>query len=304
MTAQTVNEVNVSNQSAPQLAAGSDTSILDNLAVWLFNGDNILSLSGSAISTLIGALLAFWVGMGLYKRQQRVESLGYLQYAISCLMAVVNDVYLFKKQIVVERHNEAIAVEKQIKYPQPDAQGVVFLNMNEIWLSIQTAEFQWPVSMEKLSFLTNRDPNVILLLGHMRSSVEALNGVIRTLNNHTEECRKTVPMGMRENMSAAERTAIEYQISMTKALMEQVDSALYLTEKCEDLLIKYGWLEFCGGMKIKSAIFTDNSLELLRPEPIESWENMKWFPQKSKIHKRIFIQFMRKWNCLLGREVQ
>jgi len=257
----------------------------------------------SVVSTLTGALFAFWVGMSLYKRQQRAENLGYLQYAISCLMAVVNDIYLFKKQILLGRYAEAIAVEDQIANPQPDAQGIINLNMHEMWLSIEIAEFQWPVSMEKLSFITNRNPNVILLLGTMRSSIEALNGVIRRNNTHSEECRKANPQNQMRALSLADHAVIEYQISLIRALNEQTDSALYLTEKCEKLLIQFGWLEFCDGMKIKSSKLTDDSYEQLRPTPIESWEKYKWFPQKSKIHKRILRKIMRRWNCLFGKDI-
>lgn len=269
---------------------------MENFINWFSEAKNLVSFFSQAFSTLLGAFIAFLLGIKLYKHQKNHENLGYLQYAISSLIAISNNLYLFKDQIVLERYREALEIEDQINNPNPDTKGIVNLEIKSMTVVMLTPGFHWQASMEKLNFLTNRDPNVILILGVMSSSVGALNSIISTINTYINEAMKgdhadTLPTFLIEN---------------TKNLNKQVDSAIYLVEKCIDLLITYGNHEYPRKMKITGHNLMNKQSINLKPDPISSWENRNWFPPKKDGTKKVFLDYVKPkktTNCLIYKSI-
>ncbi|NQV46192.1 MAG: hypothetical protein HQ504_00270 [Rhodospirillaceae bacterium] len=251
---------------------------MDDFYRWFSNFENVMELVGQTSSTLLGASLAFLFGLVLYRLQKKHENLGYLHFSISALSATINNLYLFKQQMVLERHEEALLIEDQMNNPVPNDQGIAYLDIKEMTMLIQVAIYEWSITPERLYFLVNRDPNIILLLGVSAASLGTLNGIILTLNDHIDECRKSV----------TEPPLPTYLISITKNLMKQVDSTIYLVEKCADLLVQYGQVEFKQALKIETTTFTDDAYKKLRPEPMESWESYTWLPKKKAWYQKLF----------------
>jgi hypothetical protein len=84
---------------------------------------------------------------------------------------------------------------------------------------------------------------------------------------------------------AAQLNIMRTQLMLQKNILlyEQLDITIYLTEKANNLLVRYGQLECRRKMKIKSFELTDDKYKALKPKPIESWEgDYNWFPKKKR----------------------
>lgn len=254
---------------------------MDELITWFSKPENVINITGHALSTLLGALFAFLIGTMLYRHQKNHDNLGYLQYAISSLTAVSNNLYLFKKQFVLERYEEAVLIEGQLNNPEPNEQGIVNLEIREMTKVMFASSVDLNISLERMHFLTNRDPNVILILGVMASSIGSLNSIVFAINKYIDEMMK----------DTYEDGPPTFLVNITKNLLPQVDSTLYLVNKCIELLIMYGSIEYKGKMRIKGQTLTQKEYTSLKPDPIESWEERQWFRPKKAWYQTSWFAF-------------
>ena len=240
---------------------------LINVILWLNSG------FGEIFPTLIGAVLAFIFGWSLYKKQKHEENKAYLHYMLSILCSLKNHLYAFKEQVAQKRYDEYLEIKKQIDTSIQNNQDP-HVQMRATANYMYGAEFIMPISVEKLSFLTSREPNLIVLIGALVDSVRSLNHMVKDINNDIEKHS----WGNSETKSDRVLLTLE----KSRLLYEQLDSTMYLSEKLEELLIEFGRLEYKNKMKIKKPIeFTDKKYEVLKPKPIESWETgYEWFPKK------------------------
>lgn len=226
------------------------------------------------LPTLTGALLAFIFGWALYKKQKYEENKAYFHYMLSVLCALKNHLYAIKEQVAQKRYEEYCNIKNQIEVSIQNNQ-ISHVQMRETANYMYGAEFMMPIDIEKLSFLTSRDPNLIILIGTLYDSVKSLNHIARDINNDIEK------HGWQDGDIKSDRVLLTLEKS--KLLYEQLDSTIYLSEKVEELLIKYGVLEYKNKMKIRPFEFTDDKYKSLKPKPIESWENgYEWFPKKKR----------------------
>lgn len=231
---------------------------------------------------MVGAFLAFYFGFKLYKKQKREENKSYLHYTTSALCYLNNQLYIFKKQIAVTRYNEARSLKEQIERGPPNG-NVLNLQFRETANYIYGADFELAIDMEKLEFLVSRDPNMIILLGTLISSVKSLNHVVKDINSEMSEYARQI--------ESLNMPRIMLMLQKNQLLYEQLDSTLYLNEKFMDLLIKFGVLEYGKKMKIKSSAVIGKEYEQLKPAPIESWEdNYEWFPKKKSLWSKCCLK--------------
>lgn len=244
------------------------------------NPENVMAFLSHGSTVLISALLAFYLSFKLYMRQKRLENLNYLRYSIASLTYLVNNLYNFKRDIVKERYEEATQIDKKMNNHDSSKTETLELRIEHMSLFIHNNFYPWPLAQEQLQFLAARDPNLILILGTASLSVATLNSVIKEVNNN-----------ITENKDAS---SLFYLISNTKLLKEQLDSTLYLVDKCIDLLIEYGQKEFRNKAKISSTFIRCSEDQKLKPPAIETWEKMDWLPAKQSLCKRIYHRFRSK----------
>lgn len=132
------------------------------------------------ISTLIGALLAFFFGLKLYKNQKHEENKATVHFLISGLTSLSNNLYALKEQIVQHRYQECLECKKILgESTQPK------LQIRHMSQYIYGGDFEWPIAQERLEFLATPDPNVIVLAGVLNGSIKTLNTMIIDLNEDT-----------------------------------------------------------------------------------------------------------------------
>lgn len=238
-----------------------------------------LDLISQGFSTLLGAVLAFLFGLVLYHKQKAQENMSYLQYAVSALCQLTSHLYSFKEQIAQKRYNEAVQQLKKLQTSVTN-QGKVHLELRENANFMYGAEFHFAIDLEKLAFLVKHEPNLVILLGTLVDSIKSLNHITSHINHEIEQYSS-------ENIAL---NLMQTQLTLQKNILlhEQLDSTMYLTEKANGLLVKFGQIEYGKKMKIKSFELTDEKYKKLKPPPIPSWEdNYQWFPKKKSWWKRI-----------------
>ncbi len=221
------------------------------------------------ISTLIGALLAFFFGLKLYKNQKHNENKATLHFLISGLTSLSNNLYALKEQIVQHRYQECLDCKKILKESQQPK-----LQIRHMSQYIYGGDFEWPIAQERLEFLATPDPNVIVLAGVLNGSIKTLNTMIVDLSEDTNRYIK--------GDKQPDGNDIMMMIIKNELLFEQLDSALYLTNLLVDVLIKFGRVVYGKKMKIKNIELTHGKYKAIPPKPIESWEGYDWFPKKKK----------------------
>lgn len=231
----------------------------------LLNSDFFNNIFG----TFIGAILAFFLGLKLYKIQKDQENKATLHYFISALTALSNNLYALKEQIVQHRYKECIECKKILESSsQPRIQ------IQHMSKYIFGGDFEWPISDEKLEFLSTPDPNVIVLAGVLNGSIKTLNTMIIDINEDT----KRYIQGEKQ----PDGNDIMMMIMKNEILFEQLDSALFLTNLLVDVLLKLGRIKYGKNMKIKTIELTHEKYKDIPPQPIESWQGYEWFPIKKK----------------------
>ena len=267
------------------------------LADFFTDPENILKIvTQMAIvffGTYTGAFLAFYFNRCLHERKKREENLTYLQFAIGRLVALTSNLYLFKKDIILRRSKEAQDIEQKMYIAQQTKQQALHLSIEELWKKMYGGKYDWPIVMEKLSFIAIRDPNIVTLMGTAANSVGTFQDITTSINDLLDEDRQSHSFNggdVEKPMDQSGISRLELLISLIKILHEQVDSSLYLVEKSTDLLIKAGKDIFGSKMDIRSANFKYAERHGLKPAPIESWENTNWLPKK----KTPFTAFLEK----------
>ena len=124
------------------------------------------------LPTLGGGTLAFYIGFKLYKKQKKEENKAYLHYSASMLAYLNNNLYSFKYQIAQERYEEALKLKKELESSLQQNQQNNPLELRATAKYIYGADFQLSIKIEKISFLVEREPNLLILLGTLINSVK------------------------------------------------------------------------------------------------------------------------------------
>ena len=153
--------------------------------------------------------------------------------------------------------------------------------------------FSCDIDIEKLSFIVSIDPNVILLLGTTLSTVNNISSIVNLCSQQLKDLEKKMAV-LKINPDDLAGGVISHQIGITldeipnvvmilssnRAFAEQVDDAIYMVEKSFDVLNIYARKRFKDKHNIKSISFSSSDYDGLKPDPIESWEKAKFFPEK------------------------
>ena len=239
------------------------------------------------VPVFAGGSVAFYFGLKLYKKQKREENRSYLHYAISALSHLNNELYNFKKQIAVPRYNEARALKSQI-LRGPSVSQLPVLRFEETVKYLYIGGFQSEIDMGKLDFLVSRDPNLIILLGSLISSVKSLNHVVSDINSEVSDY-------IRQTRSLDNMPSVMLMLEKNELLHTVLDNTIYLTEKFQSLLIEFGGREYGRKMIIQSTSVLGTEYEELKPEPIKSWEeNYTWLPKKRSWWQKLRLKDVNK----------
>lgn len=224
------------------------------------------------ITTFLGAILAFYSGLKLYKHQKNDDDKSYLLFAISHLGDLTSHLYSFKEQVALPRSTEAGQQQDKLELAIRNKQSP-HVQLRECAKFVYDGGFRVNLSIERLSFLADREPNLIIILGALFSAVGSLSLLAEDINKDIQNYLWD------DDALRPDRALLTLQ--KNALLCEQVDSVLYLAEKCQALLLQFGQLQYGGKIKIKSFDLTDERYKKLKPPPIPSWENgYRWFPKK------------------------
>jgi hypothetical protein len=222
------------------------------------------------LSTFFGAILAFVFGLVIYHIQKSQENMSYLHYTVSVLGQLSSHLYSFKEQIAKKRYDEAMTQLKTLQ-EGVEEQNKKKLRIQENLNFMYGAEFQLAMDIQKLAFIAKGEPNLIILLGTLVDSVKSLNHITSNINNDIEKYSS--------GSSSLDLIKIKLLLEKNILLYEQLDTTLYLTEKGNDFVIKFGQREYNRKMKIKSLEVLDKYRDL-KPKPIKSWEDYNLSPKK------------------------
>lgn len=224
----------------------------------IYEETNVLQeLTVQIASVFIGALLAFILTFLLYLIQRMRQNIEYLQYAIADICSISSYLYSFKFN-AIGRFQEAEEVEKAIG-SSPSS-----IHTNEIGRYIHGAKFNSSISLERVSFLVNQDPNIIALLSAMIRSANTLSSMVSSMNDEISVCRnKDEQLKIKD---------VHFICLQNKMLSGQLDETMYLVEKSMEVLTLYGKCVFGKSMRIKDIKLLDEKYEALRPPVMDSWE--------------------------------
>src|SRR5687768_11366242 len=100
-------------RSTRLLVLRKKTSFQDE-SVSMNSKDILNNLVLPIFSTFMGAFFAFRFGLLQSRREKREENLSNLIYSCSSLSSLVNSIYNFKYQIVLERNKEVAEIEREL----------------------------------------------------------------------------------------------------------------------------------------------------------------------------------------------
>lgn len=233
----------------------------------------------ASLPTFLGAALAFLFGLVLYSLQKKTENGQYLSYTISILASQISNLYTLKKDIAQERNIEIQTIESEFGNIGKHDVHIQCKHISKYITNGQNHNL--PVDLEKLSFLSNYDPNLLTLA---RTAINAGTDVDQII----ETC----------NLEITRVRSIEYQphdiymlAQMNKQLIEQIDYALNLTEHLQSVLIDFSNLEFSSYTIIKE-VTLEESYSDFKPTNKLSWHEIK-YSKKQKYFKNVFKRMRR-----------
>lgn len=213
-------------------------------------------------ATFIGAFFAFFFSFGLYKYQKKQNNTVYLKYSVARFAKMAGGLYVLKEQQTAPRLLEIENFENSL--------DEMFLEIDEIsYVSkkLLSAGYNASVDIEKLSFLAQHDPNVIMLLQDASNAFERVGAMIDECNIYSER--------LIQNPNSRDLAMI---LECNRALATYVNDAIYLTELVTNTLIKACKLYYDDKNVKGFEVF--EKFKKLKPQPLESYERQEWFPEQ------------------------
>jgi hypothetical protein len=238
----------------------------------------------ATVSTFLGAFIAFLFALFLYSLKKKAEHGTYLSYAISMLSAQATGLYSFKKDISEPRKPEIEDLEKQ--FSNINKQDVI-LRIREISQYISNGKnFTLPIDLEKLSFLADFDPNILVLFKVCLNASGDVDQLIDTCNLEISKCRD----------EKGRSHDVYMLLQINKQLLEQIDYTLVLVEKLQELLISFSKLEYKEYVII-SEIQLEKEYISLKPQRESSWHKLEYLSRKRDCLQKVKRGFKRIFNC-------
>jgi hypothetical protein len=244
---------------------------IEKISAYFVNVENLVS---SLLGAFFGALFAYWFNIRQHEKREKNEQLSFLTYAISSMAGVVGKLYIAKKNFVIPRNDEMKIIKEKLEKLPSESGKKAEINMKALSMFMQTNKFALPFSIDKINFLAGKEPNVAYLICTLNASLEVLNQIIYDYNLYLS---KIVQTGLQPN--------INLMFDFVENLSGQVDEALYLAEKMQEVLMQYSRSYFGKDFKIKS-ISVERGWENLKPSKIDTWEQATFFPGRKKWWER------------------
>jgi hypothetical protein len=176
----------------------------------------------------LGAIFAFILAFFLYAYQKKAQEGQYLSFTISYIISQTSQLYCLKKDHLISRVSEVTELQKRI-INREEA-----LEIKEIANVLSNPQHSSSnINLEKLSFLADFDPNLLVLT---KAALDADSGVNEIINN----CN----LQIREVKKSEELAEIWLLTCFNKCLYDQVDYALALMAHTQKQLIEYSKNEF------------------------------------------------------------
>ncbi|MBL4805165.1 MAG: hypothetical protein JKY71_09895 [Alphaproteobacteria bacterium] len=184
-------------------------------------------------SAFIGAVLAFAFAFFLYVYQKKSQDGYYLAFVIAYITSQISKLYSLKKDILVVRNSEIQKLEQSFNTTVTEGESVN-LEMREISQFITNpSHSEADVCIDKISFLADSDPNLILLV---KAALDADSGVTEIIHGCNEQIKET-----KADMSLPN---VWLLVQFNKNLIDQVDYTIALLEHSQSQLIEFSKNEF------------------------------------------------------------
>ena len=238
------------------------------------------------ISVFLGALLAFVFAFFLYIYQKKSQDGYYLAFLITYITSQISVLYCLKKDIIVSRKNEIKNLEKSLSQQTAETE-VVKLEMKEISKFITNPNHSNPdVSIERISFLADSDPNLIILV---KAALNADSDVTDVIHSCNEQIKVT-----KADLSIPNIWLLA-QVNIN--LEEQVDYAIALLEHSQSQLVEFSKNEFKDFVSI-TGFSMDKDYESLKPSINNSLLSIKYEYKHRPFQKRMLRVFNRLKSCI------
>ena len=240
--------------------------------------NNIFCSFGSALAGAgFGSGLAFWLNTKKENNQIEQENISYLTYSITINSQLINNLYCYKKQLFLDRIDEINYLEnfvqtahKELEEKDTLPQRPIDRTFKYLCITLQESGLSFPVEIEKLSFLSKLNPNLITLLMSVEHSIKNFNTIVNQLNTHI--CTRHS-----ETFNNCSLADLEKLLSYNKNFGRQIDNCLALAEMLNAALIEFGKRKYKKQFSITGVNFVDPEYENLKPPPLSDWEAItKW----------------------------
>lgn len=216
----------------------------------------------------------------MYRTQKRINDAFYLNYAIACLVSHTGKLYCFKKDINQPRLADIQTIQDgltKIYTHQSNGENEedkIKIEIKELGKFIASKTGELPITIEKLSFISEYDPNLIIILKSTIDACSEIDLMTEKTNIQIECTRKDF-----------EINNIHLLGELHKVLFEQIDYCLYMLEKIQKELLKLSKSQFQEYAYINKIDILEEYSKL-RPPPEPSWESYEYKPKKlSKTEK-------------------
>lgn len=237
---------------------------------------NVESLVSSLVGAFFGALFAYWFSIRQHEKREKNDQLSFLTYAISSMAGVVGKLYIAKKNFVIPRNDEMKRIKQERDRLKKENDKQISIKMKALTMFMQTNKFALPFPIEKTNFLAGKEPNVAYLMCTLNASLKVLNQIIYDYNTYLSNI---VQVGLQPD--------INLMFHFVENLSAQVDEALYLSERMQEVLMQYSRTYFKKDFKIKSIAIKDE-WQSLKPPKIDTWEEAVFFPKRKTLRGKIF----------------
>jgi len=215
------------------------------------------------LQTFLGAFLAFLFAGIAYNLQRKKEAATYAKYCVAIISSRINNIVNLKKGVLLKRKKECEILDNNKS-----------IQISHISKKLLQENYNLLITIEKLSFISSYNPNIVCLLINTIESCHDLSITVK-------ECNRTFDLCYNE----LNEKNLDMLIKVNKSLFDQTETTHYLLQKSSEVLFNFSKSHFNQRKYLSGIKLSNEDWRSFKPEPIESYEKEDWNPELSVIDK-------------------
>ena len=195
-------------------------------------------------TTITGAFVGAWSAYKLNFQntilKEKQENLKNLNSAILILSNELNSILNLKKQLIKSKVDEIRKIFELIDQTEQKTDDPIILI--ESSSTIGNSQFEYPIDISKLTFITDKEPQLLFLIIQVKKEINSLPSTITEYNNFVDH----LGLERLKNHGLDEFTYKElYRLKkLIDCMADTADKSLSLSAKAIKLMNKYGIIHF------------------------------------------------------------